>query len=138
MFELEGSATISSEGATIFRNSNITLQIYGGSAGKTQNELIDYFSKDITNQGKLQTCLRDWMESLDGNGKGEEQRISQAAPISFIITPIWQLFDDSEVQEFAENYFREKYKDQHFDEYLKMINGDPSVSVSNLLNRNGK
>lgn len=138
MFELEGSATISSEGATIFRNSNITLQIYGGSAGKTQNELIDYFSKDITNQGKLQTCLRDWMESLDGNGKGEEQRISQAAPISFIITPIWQLFDDSEVQEFAENYFIEKYKDQHFEEYLDMINGNPSISVSNLLNRNGK
>lgn len=138
IFELEGSATISSEGAIIFRNSHITLQIYGGNAGTTQNALIDYFSKDITNQGKLQTYLRDWMNSLEGNGEGEEQRISQAAPISFIITPIWQLFDDSEVQEFAENYFREKYKDQHFDEYLKMINGDPSVSVSNLLNRNGK
>ena len=140
MFELEGSATISSEGQTIFRNSKTSFGIYGGNAGTTANKLNSFFSpqNDFTDQKQLQAILKEWMDSLEGNGEGEEKRISQAAPISFTITPIWQLFDDSEVQEFAENYFREKYKDQHFDEYLKMINGDPSVSVSNLLGRNNK
>ena len=98
-----------------------------------QNELSTFFgSHDLTNHDKLQSILAGWVESLQG--RGEDNVPSQAAPIRYNFTPIWTLFSDASVSNYAKEYFLKKYKDMGIDTYLGMMNGN-QFKGEDLLNR---
>lgn len=131
--QVGGEVTFTDEGVQLFRNSDITIAVYGGSAAQTQNELSTFFgSDDLTNHDKLQSILSGWVESLQG--RGEDNVPSQAAPIRYNFTPIWTLFSDPSVSNYAMEYFLKKYKDMGINTYLGMMNGN-QFKGEDLLNR---
>ena len=81
MFQVGGSVNFTQEGAQLFRNSDITIGIYGGSAAVTQNELATFFgSTGMTDREVFQGILNRWAESL--KGCDEDEIPSQASPSS--------------------------------------------------------
>lgn len=132
-FKLDGDVTYSEEGANLFRNSNITVNVWGGSANETSDAILGHLmSNDVTNYKKLQGIMKDWVNSMKSGG---EFQISRATPISFVIVPIWNLFDDEDVQAYAQNYFLKKYADRGIYDYLGILRGNKDAkSVEEIVN----
>ena len=131
---IKGHVEFTEEGIQIFRNSHIRIGIYGGSASRTQSELLDLFtSENMNNRGRLQEILSSWASSLEGDT--DEGVPSQAAPIRFIITPIWTLFGDVDVRQYAENYFVEKYANRGMNAYLGIADGE-EADIEDLISKN--
>ena len=132
-FKLEGDVTYSEEGANLFRNSNITVNVWGGSANETSDAILGHLlSDEVTNYKKLQTIMKDWVNSMKSGG---EFQISRATPISFVVVPIWNLFDDEDVQAYAQKYFLKKYADRGIYDYLGIMRGnDDAKSVEVIVN----
>ena len=53
---------------------------------------------------------------------------------SFVIEPIWTLFDDPAIQEYAQNYFVKKYEDRGIKGYLGIGLGLVEATADDLLN----
>ena len=134
MFQVGGSVNFTQEGAQLFRNSDITIGIYGGSAAVTQNELASFFgSTGMTDREVFQGILNRWAESL--KGCDEDEIPSQASPIRFDFTPVWTLFSDATVSSYAKEYFRKKYADYGIDTILGILEGtDKTTTPEDLLN----
>ena len=134
MFQVGGSVNFTQEGAQLFRNSDITIGIYGGSAAVTQNELATFFgSTGMTDREVFQGILNRWAESL--KGCDEDEIPSQASPIRFDFTPVWTLFSDATVSSYAKEYFRKKYADYGIDTILGILEGtDKTTTPEDLLN----
>ena len=132
-FKLDGDVTYSEEGANLFRNSNITVNVWGGSANETSDAILGHLlSDDVTNYKKLQTIMKDWVNSMKSGGNFQ---ISRATPISFVVVPIWSLFDDEDVQAYAQNYFLKKYADRGIYNYLGIMRGNKDAkSVEEIVN----
>ena len=132
-FQLEGEVTYSEEGANLFRNSDISVNVWGGSANETTDAILGHLlSDDVTNYQKLQSIMKDWVNSMKSGGNFQ---ISRATPISFVVVPIWNLFDDEDVQAYAQNYFLKKYADRGIKDYLGIMKGDAKAkSVEQIVN----
>lgn len=131
---INGHVEFSEEGLQVFRNSHIKIGIYGGSASRTQGELLDLFTgENMNNRGRLQEILSNWATSLEGDT--DEGVPSQAAPIRFIITPIWTLFGDVDVRQYAEDYFIKMYADRGMNIYLGIAGGE-ETDIEDLISKN--
>ncbi len=123
MFEVEGSFHYTSEGYTLLRNSNTKIYIYGGNANETADKMLGIItSGDATNLNKWQGAMKDWISSMY-SPSGDDPKLSEAAPISYTITPIWTLFRDPDVQEYVQNYFLKKYASRGINAYFGIMNG---------------
>lgn len=123
MFEVEGSFHYTSEGYTLLRNSNTKIYIYGGNANETADKMLGIItSGDATNLNKWQGAMKDWISSMY-SPSGDDPKLSEAAPISYTITPIWTLFRDADVQEYVQNYFLKKYASRGINAYFGIMNG---------------
>ena len=129
-----GSVTFTEEGVQLFRDSKITIGIYGGSAAQTQSELSSFLgSIDMTNREMFHDILNRWAESL--KIKDGEEIPSLASPIRYDITPIWTLFSDYTVAEYAKEYFLKKYAKNGIYTYLGILEGtDTTTTGEDLLN----
>lgn len=112
------------------------FHIYGGNAHDTAADLLGIISSGNPNDmKKWQGVLRNWidsMESPDSDVPVKEE--SKASVISFIVQPIWQLFNESDIHAFAKDYFMKKYKERGIEAWEKMCVGGVSPKADDLLN----
>lgn len=121
-FNLEGEMEFSSEGEELFRNSKIEMAIYGGDANKTQTALSSMLQgPDATNRSKMQEILNAWVESLQG--RTADGIPSKASPIRYFVTPVWTLFIEPEVADYAKRWFIDQYTSRGIKIYLGIMDG---------------
>ena len=139
MFEVEGSFHYTSEGYTLLRNSNTKIYIFGGNANETADKMLGIItSGDATNLNKWQGAMKDWISSMY-SPSGDDPKLSEAAPISYTITPIWTLFRDPDVQEYVQNYFLKKYASRGINAYFGIMNGNVQTpSFGELIDPNSE
>ncbi|MBQ3688334.1 MAG: hypothetical protein II937_00535 [Bacteroidales bacterium] len=136
LLNISGELSYNEKGASIFRNSDLDVSVFGGDANKVADATLNLLTSEKPDDLEtLRDIIRDWvksMESTDGNK-------SQAMPISFTMTPIWTLFADMEVQSYARAYFILRYKSRGILNYLGFTEvGDmKSPSVEDILNLAG-
>ena len=124
MFEVEGAFHYTSEGYTLLRNSNTKIYIYGGNANETADKMLGIItSGDATNLNNWQGAMKNWISSMYST-TGDDPKLSEAAPISYTITPIWTLFRDADVQQYVQNYFLRKYANRGINAYFGIMNGN--------------
>jgi hypothetical protein len=58
---------------------------------------------------------------------------SKAEPMSFRITPIWTLFNETDIQQYAQEYFMKKYESRGIKEYFGVANGEPNPGAEKLI-----
>ncbi len=123
MFHVTGEFKYSEDGHSLMRNSHSKFFIYGGNANETAGALWALcMGPTPDDRNAWQKVLQNWVESMYSPEDGGPD-ISQAAPLSFNITPVWNLFADAATQEYAQNYFINKYKNRGIEEYLGIIDG---------------
>ena len=127
MFEISGKIEYSSVGMSYLRQSNTQMDIYGGSANATANAFLSLITgSEPSNLQRWQQVMDDWIRSMWTTSTGTsygEPKISEAAPISFSVTPIWTLFAEPDIQEYVQNYFLTKYADRGIRSYFGLMNG---------------
>ena len=124
MFEVEGAFHYTSEGYPLLRNSNTKIYIYGGNANETTDKMLGIItSGDATNLNNWQGAMKNWISSMYST-TGDDPKLSEAAPISYTITPIWTLFRDADVQQYVQNYFLRKYANRGINAYFGIMNGN--------------
>jgi hypothetical protein len=134
MFNVSGSFTYSSSGFDVMHNSKPEFYIYGGNATETTNKLLRFCNgAEPDDKNELSTILEDWIYSM--YTAGEEGKIDQskAEPMSFRITPIWTLFNETDIQQYAQEYFVKKYESRGIKEYLGIANGEPNPGAEKLI-----
>ena len=121
--KVSGDFTYSESGMSLLRNANAKFYIYGGDATNVATNLLKLMTgDDPTNRDAWTETLQYWVNSMySDNGSVDG---SMAAPISFIMTPLWNLFWDKDMQKIAQNWFMEKYKDRGIEEYFGIMNGE--------------
>ena len=130
MFSVGGNLKWSEEGLRSIHDSKMTLEVYGGDAAATATSLREQLKgDDPTNQTKLESILKAWVESLKPKGEG---RNSDAALLNISFTPIWTIFDINSAQ-YVEQFFRKKYKDKGIDKYVNSMQGVTITSTKDLL-----
>lgn len=135
-FNVSGSFSYTEEGLETLHECNPDLYIYGGSAIKTTNTLMDIIlGQKVNDRERWLTALKDWVNSMytaDDNKPSQ----SMASPLSFIVEPIWTLFDEPAIQEYVQNYFIKKYEDRGIKGYLRIGLGLDVATADDLLNKN--
>ena len=127
MFSVTGAFEYSENGFNVMHDSDTKIYIYGGNANVTTNTLLSIITGgNPDDMGKWQEALKGWVDSMYTSGSNNPN-LSEAAPLSYVLTPIWTLFADDEVQDYAQNYFLEKYKDRGIYEYFGLMRGDKEV-----------
>lgn len=142
LFNVTGEFHYSEDGYNLLRKSNTNIQIVGGSANKTADDMLKVIWGG--NPGELttwQSIMKDWLASMQSNGKWEPNvnnyNLSEATPIMFTITPIWSLFSEPAIQQYVQNYFIEKYKDRGIEGFSNIMHGTMKAPGANaLLNAN--
>ena len=136
VFQVSGDFKYSENGLSTLHTCNPDIMIYGGSADVTATNLMNMvMGKELVNREKWLKALTDWVASMytkDGN----KPLMSEAAPISFVVDPIWTLFDDPDIQKYAQDYFINKYTDRGIKGYLGIGLGNYKPSGEDLLNKN--
>ena len=123
MFEVEGEFTYTTDGYDLLRKSNTKIYIYGGNANPTADAMLACVtSGNATDLTKWQGLMKAWIESMHSS-TGDDPKLSEAAPISYTITPIWTLFRDADVQQYVQEYFMKKYADRGINAYFGIMNG---------------
>ena len=123
MFSMSGAIRYSEKGFSLLRKINPNIYIYGGNANDTAS---GYWSIML---GETPSNLDSWTQVMEGwigsmwSGTDDEPQESQAAPISYKITPIWMLFTDSDIQKYAQDYFLKKYEDRGIYGYFNIMKG---------------
>ena len=131
-FNLEGELEFSSAGEEIFRNSNIQMAIYGGDANKTQTAISALLqSPEATNRSKMQEILNDWVDSL--KGRTDDGIPSKASPIRYFVSPVWTLFIEPEVADYARRWFIEKYTSRGIKIYLGIMENGNDTKVEQIV-----
>ena len=122
MFKVHGEFSYSERGMTLLRDSNARFYIYGGDANKVADLMLAQMNGDEpTNRDAWTEAIQYWIGTMySDNGSVDGSR---AAPISFVITPLWNLFWDKDMQRVAQDWFMKKYKDRGIEEYFGIMNG---------------
>ena len=125
LFSLEGHVDFTSDGQQVYKKSDIFMQVYGGNAAETANNVVKLLDgPNMTRTDSLTMILNEWIASF-GNFDEKTNEPTGAAPISFNLTPIWTLFSyDVELQNIVENYFKQKYADKGIDTWSRILEGD--------------
>ncbi len=131
-FELEGNVEYMASGTEVMRQSNAKFYIYGGKANATADGLLATLNGgSATNLDRWQTILHDWLYSMWSEDMSPKK--SEAAPISYTISPIWILFADPEVQKYAQDYFVATYRERNIEAYLGIMKGEYKFGANALL-----
>ncbi len=104
-----GEVHLSSDGLDLFRNSDVRISIYGGDPSIGDGITKWLLSPQVTDYTQMQTLLRKWIKTMKSPADPESDTKSSAAPIEYIFTPVWMLFDQ-EYRQFARDWFFERYK----------------------------
>lgn len=133
IFELSGHADFNSKGQQLYKNSDITMQVYGGNAAETANSVVDLLGgKDLSRTDSLAAILNKWAASFaqfDADGVTP----LRAAPIMYTVTPIWSLFDDAALSSMIREWFMEAYKDRGIKTWMKIIDSTKQPQALQLL-----
>ena len=140
LFNVTGEFKYSSVGYNTFHDSDTNFFVHGGNANDTSDALwkLTLSGDETIVRDKWQGVLKDWVASMYTKGDHSSPLMSEAAASAFIITPIWTLFYDSQMQLYAQNYFTEKYTNRGIKTYLGIANGTIKPKMQDLLNPNSK
>lgn len=132
-FQLSGDVAFSAAGKQLYKHSDVVMYVYGGNAAVTLSGVTDFLDSDMTNTKELQSILNEWANSFAKfDGDGDSAVPTNAAPISFNLTPIWTVFQNQELQAIVKDYFMEKYKDKGIETWDNVVKGNIS-SLGDLL-----
>ena len=134
LFDLEGQFNYTDSGYTLLRDSHTKIDIVGGTGNDTADAMLACVTGgNATDLAKWQNILKEWIASMY-SPSGDQPNKSQAAPIRYVITPIWMLFRDPVVQQYAQEYFMEKYADRGIYGYFGIMNGTLNPGATETLN----
>ncbi len=137
-FSVEGSFSYTETGIETLHDCTPNIYIYGGNADDTANSLWDIvMGAKLNDREKWSKTLKDWVNSLY-SASDNKPNLSMAAPLSFVMEPIWTLFSDPAIQEYAQNYFLKKYEDRGLKGYLGIGLGLVNPTADDLLNANSE
>ena len=110
------------------------MNVYGGNAAETLSAIEAFLKTDMTNGTKLGEILTDWGASFSKTETNPDGTVepTNAAPISFTITPIWNLFD-SELLPIIKNYFMNAYADKGIATWSQFTSSESLGDVEELL-----
>lgn len=140
LFNVTGAFSYSSLGFNTMHDSDAKFFIHGGNANDTADKLwkLTIAGDSTSARSQWQETLKEWVASMYTQGDHAQPLQSEAAPTAFIITPIWTLFYDNDMQQYAQNYFIEKYADRGIKTYLGIANGTIKPNLEELLDPNSK
>jgi len=122
-FKVSGEFTYSSNGMDLLRKNNARFYIYGGDAIGTSDKLNSILmGEEPTDRDAWSEALQYWVQTMYSNNGSVDG--SKAAPISFIVTPLWNLFWDADMRIVAKEWFMAKYADKGIEEYFGIMNGE--------------
>lgn len=122
-FKVSGEFTYSSNGMDLLRKNNARFYIYGGDAIGTSDKLNSILmGEEPTDRDAWSEALQYWVQTMYSNNGSVDG--SKAAPISFIVTPLWNLFWDADMRLVAKEWFMAKYADKGIEEYFGIMNGE--------------
>lgn len=133
IFELNGHATFNSKGQQLYKNSDITMQVYGGNAAETANSVVSLLGgEDLSRTDLLATILNKWVASF---AQFDEDGVTplRAAPIMYTITPIWSLFNNADLSSMMREWFMEEYKNRGIRTWMKIIDSSKQPQALQLL-----
>lgn len=135
MFNVSGEFKYSSDGFNMMHDSNAKFWVFGGNADETADALWALtLGDEPDDRTKWQAILKDWVASMYSNGDHNQPLQSMAAPLSFVITPIWSLFSEPEIQQFAQDYFMKKYETRGIKDYFGiMTDPDPNKAYGETM-----
>ncbi|MCR4603940.1 MAG: BACON domain-containing protein [Prevotella sp.] len=137
MFNVSGKFRYTSTGFDVMHNSHVNAHVLGGNANDTANSLLQMANgEEPDDRELLQKILKDWVNSMYSPSDHDKMDQSLAEPLSFIITPVWLLFNETDIQEYAQNYFMEKYADRGIYTYMGIANGSITTGATTILNKN--
>lgn len=133
LFDVHGEFSYNEDGLSLLRNSNTKMFIYGGNANETASNLLGLITGgDATNMNLWQGYLQAWIESMWSKTESSPVQ-SAAAPISFVVTPIWTLFREAAIQQYAQDYFMAKYADRNIESYFGIMKGNYQPTIDDIL-----
>jgi len=122
-FKVSGEFTYSSNGMDLLRKNNARFYIYGGDAIGTSDKLNSILmGEEPTDRDAWSEALQYWVQTMYSNNGSVDG--SKAAPISFIVTPLWNLFWDADMRMVAKDWFMNKYADKGIEEYFGIMSGE--------------
>lgn len=135
---LDASFTYTEEGYNAWHKIRPEFHIYGGNATDTSTELLRIISSGNPNDmKKWQGVLINWISSMESpDGIVDKKGQSKAQPITFIIQPIWQLFDEPDIHAYVKDYFMKKYQDRGIVAWEQFCTGGITPKADDLLNVN--
>ena len=90
---------------------------------------------NATDWAKWQDMMKDWIASM-WSPAGNSPDQSKAAPISYTIVPIWNVFEDAFIQQYVQDYFMKKYADRNIQSYFGLMKGAYKASTDDILDVN--
>ena len=127
-FKVRGTFEYTEDGMKLLRDANARFYIYGGDTRVADQLTQIMFGEEPTNRDAWFEALSYWIDSMYS---GDEVVLSKAAPISFTITPVWNLFWDEEMHNIAKDWFLNEYKDRGIYEYFGIMNGEYTGGAAN-------
>ena len=124
MAQMSGAIKYSERGFSYLRESQTALDIYGGNATETATDFFNIIiGRTPSNLDTWSNVMSNWVNSM-WSGTGDNPQVSKAALITMKVTPIWMLFSYDEIQEYAQKYFLEKYKNRGIYGYFRIMKGE--------------
>ena len=135
LFSVSGHFEYTDSGYNVLHNIQPTIYIVGGDANGVADKMNEIILSGRPNDfSKWKDVLSDWFTSMRSPIDPNATNLSQAAPISFIIKPIWDLFAEPEIQQTVKKFFMEEYADRGIEGYEKIISGGITPGADQLLN----
>ena len=132
-FKVTGEFHYSENGMTLMRNADARFFIYGGAANETSDKMQAIMLGDNpTDRDAWTEAITEWIRGMYSSD--DHVNLSKAAPISFIVTPVWNLFWDSEMQQTAKDWFLKKYESRGIKDYFGIMNGD-DIGAEEIIRR---
>lgn len=135
LFNVEGHFDYTSNGFTVMHENQTNIQIFGGSANLTADKMLAMVMSNKPDDRKgWRDALSKWLNSMKSSET--EGKVSEAAPISYIISPIWVIFAEPDIQEFVKQWFLEtyRYKTPNLQYYLGIMEGNIEPNVKAVIN----
>lgn len=124
MCNMSGEIQYSERGYSYLRQSNTITDFFGGDALGATTGYFRLINGDTpSNLNAWADVMDNWVSSM-WSGTGDNPQVSKAALTSLKVTPIWLLFSYPEIQEYAQNYFLEKYKSRGIYGYFGIMTGE--------------
>lgn len=131
-FKVTGKFNYSENGMKLMRDANARFYIYGGDANTVSDMMTGImFGEEPTNRDAWTDAITYWIDTM--YSESEHVDLSMAAPISFIITPVWNLFWDVDMQKTAKEWFIKKYESRGIKEYLGIMDGSADIGAEQLM-----